>query len=403
MGQLIGTAVVAGAAGFAGGYFSAPQAAPGPAQTVTQTQTQTVTVGATTTAPTIGQAALPTSLRGTKIGIMTGGSPLDYGWQGVALLAAKRAEALGAEVRYAEMVSYPDQSRYFSEFVADGCNIVFANGSEFDDTATKFAWDNPDRWFFITCSRRPAKPGTPPNLLSMCFYEEEEAYLMAEIAARMTKTNKIGWITPIEIPCTSRMNAATRYAIYRNHPEVEVHAAVTGSITDYAREKELVLSMINEGCDFITCSWAGPGTFEACKEHNVYCTAGLWGMEMIPEVCACTQGERQDEGMLILAEQVRLGTARPDAYIFNLASGMCDVRVNEKIVPKGVIEAVSKLRAEIVMGAVKIPPLLKIPPSDWPAKAVPDEELVYEPVYPDMSFLTRSPEPPPPLGPMLKK
>src|SRR5204863_5872594 len=116
-----------------------------------------------------------------------------------------------------------------------------------------------------------------PNVASLIFKEHEGSFLVGMIAARATKTNKVGFVGGMDIPLIHKF--ATGYeegARYAN-PKIEVFENYVG-VNDSAwnnpgKGKELAKAQIERGADVIfqAAGNSGLGVFDAAEEtskHN---------------------------------------------------------------------------------------------------------------------------------------
>ncbi|HEY9231009.1 MAG TPA: BMP family ABC transporter substrate-binding protein, partial [Blastocatellia bacterium] len=113
-----------------------------------------------------------------------------------------------------------------------------------------------------------------PNVASLIFKEHEGSFLVGMIAARTTKTNKVGFVGGMDIPLIHKF--ATGYeegARYAN-PKIEVFENYVG-VNDSAwnnpgKGKELAKAQIERGADVIfqAAGNSGLGVFDAAEETN---------------------------------------------------------------------------------------------------------------------------------------
>jgi len=92
---------------------------------------------------------------------------------------------LGASIGQVETKTPPEFEAGFRDFAAQGYNLVFGHGFEFQDAAAKVGAEFP-KTVFITTSGSTVKANVSP----MVFRLEEATYLLGMTAALMSKSGK---------------------------------------------------------------------------------------------------------------------------------------------------------------------------------------------------------------------
>jgi simple sugar transport system substrate-binding protein len=131
----------------------------------------------------------------------------------------------------------------------DQANVVFATSFGYWESILRLAPSYPNVLFGHMGALW--KPGDPKNALGYRGYLEEPHYLAGIIAARLSKTKKIGFV-----------GAKPLYFIYNNcnalllgarsiDPNMQCNAIITGDWNNPVKEAEAVNSLIDRGCDVI--------------------------------------------------------------------------------------------------------------------------------------------------------
>ena len=112
---------------------------------------------------------------------------------------------------------------------------------------------------------------TPENVQIISFDEEQSGYLAGLIAAKSTKTNKVGFVGGMDIPTCSRFADGFEKALKEVNPEIKFYKQFTNSFTDAAKAKSISLQMVTNDVDIIFAAAGGGniGTFETAREKNV--------------------------------------------------------------------------------------------------------------------------------------
>jgi basic membrane protein A and related proteins len=157
--------------------------------------------------------------------------------------------------------------------IADGATVVMVLGFEFGDIIPKVASESPDVQFLIVdqCIDNP-----PANVHCAVFREYEAAYLIGVQAGLLTKSNKVGVISAIDIPFLHRYTDGFAEGARAVNPQVEVSTLWIGTdpsaFADPARAKEQALALAAQGVDHIFAAGAASnlGIFEAAKEQGFF-------------------------------------------------------------------------------------------------------------------------------------
>lgn len=294
-------------------------------------------------------------------------------------------EEYGVETSFLDVVPMVDQVKIFQDYGKMGSDWIIGWGYEFLDAANIVARDYPDIPFGVTCAPHAGSEGYAENLASMYWTEEEPGYLMGILAANLTKSKKVGFISGTDIPCVAKTLNAFRLGAYSVDPEVQVNWAYIGSWADVAKERELAIAMIDEGCDVMSALWIGLATADVCEERNVPLMGSQYLSEYKPDIVVADHFLNIIDATKVMFEDVLAGTYRPVPYQMCMDRGYTDLVLNEKLVPSIVsVELRDKIEAvkqSIIAGDLKIPRLVRTLPTSWPATKPSDYEEYLEPTF----------------------
>lgn len=184
--------------------------------------------------------------------------------------------ALGVETAYSENVAVPDIDRVMREYVDQGFNIVWTHGSQFLNQTLDLAKKTPNV-VFIAEGDSDVKD-TPANFWIIDRNFHLGYYAIGAIAAKSTKSGKIGYIGGQTLPFSYAEVHAMEQAIKDLGAKVDFKKVWTGDFNDPTKGRQLADAMISEGVDVIVCSLNLGifGVFEAAKakgEGSVLVTA----------------------------------------------------------------------------------------------------------------------------------
>lgn len=167
------------------------------------------------------------------------------------------------------------------------------------------------------------KDGMPTNVGSYFGYIDEAEYVSGIVAGHMTKSNKLGFVAAKPIPQVLRnINAFTLGALSVN-PKVTTTVIFTGDWSMPTKEAEASTSLIDQGCDVLTCHVDCPKVVVSTAEsHGIMCTG-----------YHCSQAPLAPKGYLTGAEwnwakvytdyvtEVKSGAIKPGASWNHLVRG----------------------------------------------------------------------------------
>ena len=185
-------------------------------------------------------------------------------WEG----ALKAKDVYGVEVNYMEAKQESDYATNIETAIDNESDLVIGVGFKIADAIKEASENYPEQQFAII-------DGTydeiPKNVQPILFNEEEAGYTVGLIAAKMTKTNKVGFIGGMDIPSVSQFLVGFEKAIKEENPDVKVLTQYANSFTDAAKGKAIAQQMIQKNADIIFTAGGGVnnGAWEACTESNI--------------------------------------------------------------------------------------------------------------------------------------
>jgi basic membrane protein A len=184
-------------------------------------------------------------------------------------LGYKGAEAvqkdLGVQMAYSESVAVPDIDRVMREYIDQGYNIIWTHGSQFVNQTTELAKQFPNVIFLEEGDGKPAD--LPANVWFIDRNFQTGFYGIGALAARATKTGKIGYIGGLTLPFSYAEVHAMQQAITDSGLKVELKPVWAGDLNDPAKARQVADTLIAEGYDVIVGSLnlGMLGVFEAAK------------------------------------------------------------------------------------------------------------------------------------------
>ncbi len=191
----------------------------------------------------------------------------DYNTLGHLGITAVQDE-LGVEVAFSETVAVPDVDRVMREYIDDGSNIIFTHGGQFLTQTLELAREFPDLYFIAEADAEI--PDAPSNVWVIVRNMEVGAYGGGAVAAQLTNTGKVGYITGLTLPLTYAEVHAIEQAIGDLGLDVEVIPVWVGDFNDPSKARELADALIADDVDVIVSSLnlGTLGVFEAAKNAS---------------------------------------------------------------------------------------------------------------------------------------
>jgi basic membrane protein A len=303
-----------------------------------------------------------------KIGLVTDTNQLnDRGFNHLAYVGLKRAEQeLGVQVRVFESHSNAEYIPNLSRFAQLGYDLVIGVGytetNAMDVVATKF----PDHKFAIIDVANADMKHHPKNVVGLLFKEQEVGYLAGYLAGLEAKRKGATLVSSVggqKQPPVDRFIAGYQAGARKSFPGVTARNTYSENFDDQAKCKEIALNQIAAGSAvvFQVAGGCGLGALDAAKEK------GVWGIGVDADqsflgphiLTSATKGV--DTAVFDTIKSIQDGTFKGGVdAIFGLAQhGVGLGKISPKV-PKSEVDAVQKVRDEIVAGKVgQIPTIVK--------------------------------------------
>jgi simple sugar transport system substrate-binding protein len=196
----------------------------------------------------------------TTIGVIYVGARGDYGYNQAQAQAAAVIKKL-PNVKVVEEENVPEtiavQKTMEAMIEQDGATLIFATSfGYFDPHVLKMAAKYPNVRF-AHCGGL-WKAGNPPNITSYFGYIDECQYLNGVVAGHMTKSKKLGFVAAKPIPQVLRNINAFTLGAQSVDPSITTQVIFTGDWSMPVKEAEATNSLVDQGCDVLTCHVDGP-------------------------------------------------------------------------------------------------------------------------------------------------
>jgi basic membrane lipoprotein Med (substrate-binding protein (PBP1-ABC) superfamily) len=294
-----------------------------------------------------------------RVGLITPGSVADAAWNSGAYQGLQQIhDSLGLTISHVEARTPAEQDEALRSYAAQGYDLVFAHGFEFQDAAERVSAQYPRTVFIVTSGSRARGKVAP-----LIFRLEEASYLAGMVAGGLTKTNVLGFVGGIELPPIEAaykgwVNGATSV-----NPKVRSRKIYLNSFDDAAAGREAALALIRVGADMFhhNADAAALGVFQAAKESpGVYLFgANADQSKLAPDRVVGSAVIDLPRAFLLVAREVKAGKFIPHVEAFGLASGVVRYVANpvlDSLVPAALRSRVRAAADSIASGALLAAP-----------------------------------------------
>ena len=298
-----------------------------------------------------------------KIAMVTDSSGLnDRSFNHLAYVGLQRAQKLlGVQVRVAESRAPSDYIPNLATFARQGYDLVVGVGYTEIAAMGAAAKRFPHTKFAIVDVSNKDLPGTPANVLGLLFHEEQVGYLAGYLAGleakRLPGKDVIGSVGGEKQPPVDRFIAGYQAGAKAADPSIKTLNAYSQDFTDQAKCKALAQTQISAGAVavFAVAGGCGLGTLDAAKQ------AGVWGIgvdadqSFLGPHILTSATKKVDHAVLLAIKDVANGTFEGGDVVYGLKEGGVGLGKISPKVPKSEVEAVDKIKAQIIAGKITPP------------------------------------------------
>ncbi len=320
----------------------------------------------TSSTPTTTTAAPP-----MNVGLLVTGSTSDGGWNQLAtssLNALSEKDNLSIAPR--QQVSKDTAPDAMRQYDAQAYSLVIAHGYEYLDAAKELT--DPSKGTPVKVKIAVSGGDVDnPNFASLDYDLAGASYQLGIIAAKVSKTGKLGFIGGAPFPTVTAMKRGFEAGAKSINPAITVAAQYTGW-DDPSKAKKQAEAFMEQNIDVImqNVDAASRGVFEAVQEHNAATgkttTAYTFGANsdqndnpVCPDYTLASAVIKMDIAFDRVIQQVKDGTFKGGLIKEDLASGVSVAVVNPKLVGKAIDPSVQPMlddaAKKIASGEIKIP------------------------------------------------
>lgn len=203
-----------------------------------------------------------------------------------------------------------------------------------------------------------------PNVASLNFKEHEGSFLVGMIAARTTKTGKIGFVGGMDIPLIHKFETGYAEGARYANPKIEVFENYVG-VTDAAwnnpgKGKELAKAQIDRGADVIfqAAGNSGLGVFDAAEDaHKLAIGVDSNQNWVKPGFILTSMIKRVDVAVFNAVKEVVDNSFKGGIHEFGMDTdgiGYALDDYNRDLIPQPVLDEVERAKKDIIAGRIKV-------------------------------------------------
>jgi basic membrane protein A and related proteins len=296
-----------------------------------------------------------------SIAIATPAKTNDYGWNAQGVAGAKAAaNKVGATVDVSSDIGYDNTETILRQLALKKPGLLIAHASGYDTAAERIGeqYKVPTVTYDIPTMK---SPGTVTNITTS---SEQGAYLAGILAARATKTNKIGVIISASDTNWYKMTggyAAGAHSINKNLT-IEFAQISSAGYDDAAGGKRVATSMIADGADVIFAMGDGAtfGYLQAIETanpgHKVWYIGDIGDISPIDKKNVLLSSVLWDFTGAYdkFIQEIDQGTFGRQGYNLTLANGGISL-LKTKYIPASVWSEIQQAKEKIISGQIKVP------------------------------------------------
>lgn len=285
-----------------------------------------------------------------KVGFVYIGPVGDHGWTYQHEQGRKAmAEALGDKVDTSFVENVPegaDAERVIRNMAKGGYKLIFTTSFGYMNPTLKVAKQFPGVIFEHATGYKQDK-----NMGTYLARTYEGRYVGGFLAAKMTKTKKVGYVASFPIPEVIRDINAIQLALDKYNPGTEMKVVWVNSWFDPGKESDAANALIDQGVDVVFQHTDSPAPIQTAERRGVYSVGYASDMAHFGPKAVLTSIVNNWGPHYIKATQSVLdGTWKSQDFWGGLDDGTVELPIST-VVPAEVKTEAEKIIADIKSGA----------------------------------------------------
>ncbi len=282
---------------------------------------------------------------GMRVALITPGSIADAAWNAGAYQGLLRIrDSLGVSISHVEARTPAEQEEALRTYAAQGYDLVFAHGFEFQGVAERVSAQYPRPVLIVTSGARAVG-----NVVPLIYRLEQASYLAGMVAGGVTRSNMLGFVGGIELPPIEAAYRGWARGARATNPKADSRKIYLNSFDDAAAGREAALALIRAGADVFhhNADAAALGLFQAARETpGVYVFGANADQSAVaPDRVLGSAIIDLPHSFLLVAREVASGALKTEPHEFGLKSGVIRYEANPALAGVVPAELEARVRA----------------------------------------------------------
>lgn len=290
-------------------------------------------------------------------------------WEGLKKLGDEIGLTEGEGYRYLQSEKEADYIPNLGQFAEAGFDITFAAGFLLEDSVQSSAEQYPDAQFALIDSELSDEnfnPVTMDNVATVMFEEHQGSFLVGVIAAKHTKTKKVGFVGGVTSPLIKKFENGFKAGVKYVDPTIEIVSQYAENFNDAAKGTSIAATMYSQNADIIyhAAGGTGNGVFTEAKNRKKN-GEEVWVIgvdrdqheEGMPEnVTLTSMIKRVDTAVYEISKQVMDGNfPGGKTTMFGLKEDGVGIAPSTDNVSKEALDLVEEYKQKILDGEIEVP------------------------------------------------
>ena len=297
-----------------------------------------------------------------KAAVLLPGSINDQSWNAQGYAGVVSLKEKGWDVAYSENVQPADMAQALQDYARKGYTLIIGHTGRFLSPMQLVGPKFPKTTFIVGSGNA----GSGKNVASIDFDNTQFGYLIGVMAARMSKTGKIGSVNGLEgLPNVVAQVGAYRKGAKSVNPDIQVKVIYVQDMEDAAAAKEAALSLIAWGADYLSGKLnAGQlGIIQAAKEKGIHANGrSVEDTAIAPDTVLTNIVEKWGDMYAAAGDEAKAGTLGGKFELYGLNSKGCtgaellytkDKELNPAI-PQDVVDEMQAAKKKFASGELKV-------------------------------------------------
>ncbi|TYR82778.1 BMP family ABC transporter substrate-binding protein [Priestia megaterium] len=209
-----------------------------------------------------------------KVGMVTDTGGVDdksfnqSAWEGLTKFGKDNGLEEGTGYKYLQSTEQAEYQSNLSTFAEAGYDLTYGIGFLLKEDIKKVAEQYPDSHFALVDDTLKAEK--LDNVASILFKEEQGSFLVGVVAAKQTKTNKIGFIGGVESPLIKKFENGFKAGVKSVKPDAEIVVQYAEDFNAPEKGSAIASTMYSQGADIIyhAAGGTGNGVFTDAKNRK---------------------------------------------------------------------------------------------------------------------------------------